>query len=78
MGKLKMCKCKYCRRHAELTSRKGGWTVDCYYSDKMNAVIDRVRWCEQAHNDDNSGKLFDSPNEAIKAWNESNCEKGEE
>lgn len=68
MSILKINKCKQCKRKAVLTDRKGGWTVDCYYSHPFHAVEDNKKWCDVAF----SGKLFNTPNEAILDWNKEN------
>jgi hypothetical protein len=66
---LRIKKCKYCHRYAELVERNGGWNVVCYYAHPIHAAEDNKPWCNKYAYD---GILYETPNEAIVEWNKIN------
>lgn len=61
-------KCNHCGRHPEIVECSGGWSIDCDATG-LYPYDDGRMWCRKG-NDDNFGyHLFDTPNEALFAWN---------
>lgn len=74
MAILHMKNCPFCGAYPDLIQRNGGWTVDCPKSNELSVIINNWEICAgqkywEDYNREDYQKLYDTPNEAVEAWN---------